>query len=62
MTKCLFCGAHCEVRCEVYCEGYPESPEEGGESRVKTLGCTQIGTSYICDVCLTELKEALGPD
>ncbi|WP_440953960.1 hypothetical protein ACSAZK_09685 [Methanosarcina sp. Mfa9] len=61
MTKCLFCGAYCEVKCGVYCEGYPGSSgkKEGDESS-DILGCTQIGTSYICDSCLKDLKEALG--
>ncbi|MCQ1536458.1 hypothetical protein FTO70_12415 [Methanosarcina sp. KYL-1] len=64
MTRCLFCGAYCEVKCGVYCEGYPKSPEEkegkAGEESADILGCTQIGTSYICDSCLKDLKEALG--
>lgn len=65
MTRCLFCGAYCEVECGVYCEGYPEIPgenekEEKKEEDADILGCTQIGTSYICDSCLKDLKEALG--
>ncbi|MDD2439743.1 MAG: hypothetical protein PHD41_05970 [Methanosarcinaceae archaeon] len=60
MTRCLFCGAHCELRCGVYCEGYPKSPKQEEKIRAKRLECTQIGTSYICDVCLAELREALG--
>lgn len=59
MTKCLFCGAYCEVRCGVYCEGYPEKPEEKEKGRENVLGCIQIGTTYICDACLAELKNAL---
>jgi hypothetical protein len=60
MTRCLFCGAYCEVKCGVYCEGYPESqgkeePKKGAE----VLGCTQVGTSCICDNCLKDLKQAL---
>jgi hypothetical protein len=58
MTKCIFCGAYCEVKCGVYCEGYPENRGEKEDSDI--LGCTQIGTSYICDNCLNDLKEALG--
>jgi len=61
MTRCIFCGAYCEVKCGVYCEGYPgsqgEREKEGGK---EILGCTQIGTSYICESCLKDLKQALG--
>ena len=63
MTKCLFCGAYCEVKCGTYCEGYPENPgkrdSNEAEETEKVLGCTQIGISYICDICLKDLKEAL---
>lgn len=58
MTKCLFCGAYCEVRCGVYCEGYPQA--ERKERPENVLGCTQVGTSYICDSCLKDLRNALG--
>ena len=61
MTRCLFCGAYCEVKCGVYCNTYPGNPEEKEHREdVNILGCTQIGTSYICDSCLKDLKEALG--
>ncbi|AKB30748.1 TPA: hypothetical protein HA338_00090 [Methanosarcina acetivorans] len=61
MTKCLFCGTYCEVKCGIYCESYPGSPEEKEHKEdVNILGCTQIGTSYICDNCLKDLKQALG--
>jgi len=61
MTKCLFCEAYCEVKCGVYCEGYPESSgEKEEEEGADLLGCFQIGTSYICESCLKDLKEALG--
>ncbi|WP_292376978.1 hypothetical protein [Methanosarcina sp. UBA411] len=60
MTKCLFCGVYCEVKCGVYCEGYPGSQEEKEREESKEiLGCTQIGTSYICENCLKDLKQAL---
>ncbi|HEY3361451.1 MAG TPA: hypothetical protein VGK06_06350 [Methanosarcina sp.] len=58
MTRCLFCGAYCEVKCGVYCEGYPRS--QGEKEGMGALGCTQIGTSYICENCLKDLKQALG--
>jgi hypothetical protein len=58
MTKCLFCGAHCKVKCGIYCKGYLESLGEKEENE-DILGCTQIGTLYICDNCLKDLKEAL---
>jgi len=61
MTRCLFCGAYCEVKCGVYCEGYPGGQEgKGKEESSGVLGCTQVGTSYICDSCLKDLREALG--
>ncbi|ALK04826.1 hypothetical protein SAMN02910340_00021 [Methanosarcina thermophila] len=62
MSRCLFCGAYCEVKCGIYCEGYPGGQEEKemGED-TEVLGCTQIGTSYICESCLKDLKQALGP-
>jgi len=61
MTRCLFCGAYCEVKCGIYCEGNPEiQGEKETDESIDVLGCTQIGTSYICDNCLTDLKEALG--
>jgi hypothetical protein len=61
MTKCLFCGAYCEVKCGVYCEEYPKNQGKAEkEEDTELLGCTQIGTSYICDNCLSDLKEALG--
>ena len=61
MTGCLFCGAYCEVKCGIYCEGNPEiQGEKETDESVDVIGCTQIGTSYICDNCLTDLKEALG--
>lgn len=60
MTKCLFCGSYCEVKCGTYCEGYPENlGKKNTKETEKVLGCTQIGTSYICDSCLKDLKEAL---
>jgi hypothetical protein len=61
MTKCLFCGAYCEVKCGIYCEGYPESQgEKEMAENADILGCTQVGTSCVCDNCLKDLKEALG--
>jgi hypothetical protein len=61
MTRCLFCGAYCEVKCGVYCESYSGNPEEKEQrDDINILGCTQIGTSHICDSCLKDLKEALG--
>ncbi|AGF96693.1 hypothetical protein [Methanosarcina mazei] len=61
MTRCLFCGAYCEVKCGVYCESYSGNTEEKEHTEdANILGCTQIGTSYICDSCLKDLKEALG--
>jgi len=61
MTRCMFCGAYCEVKCGVYCEGYPGNREENEkEEGSDVLGCVQIGTSYVCDSCLKDLKEALG--
>jgi len=61
MTRCLFCGAYCEIKCGVYCEGYPGSQgEREKEGGAEILGCTQIGTSYICENCLKDLKQALG--
>lgn len=61
MTKCIFCGAYCEVKCGVYCEGYPvgSQGEEEQEESAEVLRCTQVGTSYICDNCLKDLKQAL---
>jgi hypothetical protein len=59
MTRCLFCGAYCEVKCGVYCEGYPGIQGEKEEGK-EILVCTQIGTSYICENCLKDLKQALG--
>jgi len=61
MTRCLFCGAYCEVKCGIYGEGNPGiRGEKETDEIVDVLGCTQIGTSYICDNCLKDLKEALG--
>jgi len=61
MTRCLFCGAYCEVKCGIYCEGYSRSQvEKEKDESADVLGCTQVGTSYICDSCLKDLKEALG--
>jgi hypothetical protein len=60
MTRCLFSGAYCEVKCGVYCEGYLGSQgEKGKEESTGLLGCTQVGTSCICDSCLKDLREAL---
>ncbi len=60
MTKCLFCGAYCEVKCGAYCEGYSGDPEnKNSEDTRRALKCAQIGTSYVCDNCLKDLKEAL---
>jgi len=60
MTKCLFCGAYCEVKCGAYCEGYSGDLEKKeSEDTIRALKCTQIGTSYVCDNCLRDLKEAL---
>jgi hypothetical protein len=60
MARCLFCGVYCEVKCGVYCEGYPGNQgEKEKEEGMATLGCMQIGTSYICENCLKELKQAL---
>jgi len=60
MTRCLFCGAHCEVKCGIYCEDYPGIQEKKeNEEGAEVLGCTQVGTSYICDNCLKDLKQAL---
>ncbi len=48
------------MECGAYCEGYPESRgEKERKENAEILGCTQIGTSYICDNCLKDLKEAL---
>ena len=61
MTRCMFCGVYCEVKCGVYCEGYPGSREEKEKEKgADVIGCVQIGTSFICDSCLKDLKEALG--
>ncbi len=49
------------MKCGIYCEGYPES--QGEKEMVENadiLGCTQVGTSCVCDNCLKDLKEALG--
>ncbi len=60
MARCLFCGAYCEVKCGIYCEGYPGSQgEKEKEEGAEVVGCTQVGTSYICDNCLKDLKQAL---
>jgi len=60
MTRCLFCGAYCEVKCGVYCEGYSGNQgEKEKEEGTEVLRCTQIGTSYICENCLKDLKQAL---
>ncbi|HOW15608.1 MAG: hypothetical protein QUS12_07610 [Methanosarcina sp.] len=61
MTRCLFCGAYCEVKCGIYCESYSGNPEDKEHMEDENiLGGTQIGTSYICDSCLKDLKQALG--
>jgi len=48
------------VKCGVYCESYSGNPEDKEHREDENiLGCTQIGTSYICDSCLKDLKQAL---
>ncbi|MCO5381706.1 MAG: hypothetical protein NHB15_06100 [Methanosarcina barkeri] len=48
------------MKCGIYCEDYPgiQGKNENEES-AEVLGCTQVGTSYICDNCLKDLKQAL---